>query len=114
MAKKFDELRKRMSPQAQESAEQRKQELLREMPLQELRQALAYSQADIAAILNVKQSSVSKIERETDMYISTLRRFIQAMGGTLDLVARFPDGEVKINHFKEYTRKEHDDDSAVA
>jgi len=101
MAKKFSELRKNMSAEAQESAVQRKLALLEEVPLQELRQALAFSQEDIASILEINQSSVSKIERETDMYLSTLRRFIQAMGGSLELVAKFPDGEVKINQIND-------------
>jgi transcriptional regulator with XRE-family HTH domain len=101
MAKKFSELRKKMSPEAQEFAAQRKLELIKEMPLRELRQALSFSQEDIATILEINQSSVSKIERETDMYISTLRRFVQAMGGSLELVAKFPEGEVKINQIKD-------------
>ncbi len=114
MAKKFSELRKNMSPAAQKSAEQRKLELLEEVPLQELRQALAFSQADIASILDINQSSVSKIERETDMYISTLRRFIQAMGGSLELVAKFPDGEVRINQIKDILLEGSDKKSALA
>lgn len=101
MAKKISELREKMSPSALESSEQRSRELLDEMPLQELRQAMAFSQEDIASILGINQSSVSKIERETDMYISTLRRFVQAMGGSLELVAKFPDGEVRINQIKD-------------
>jgi len=101
MAHNFSELRKAMSPVARKAAVQRKLELLEEVPLQELRQALAFSQKDIASTLNINQSSISKIERETDMYISTLRRFIQAMGGSLELVAKFPDGEVKINQLKD-------------
>ena len=101
MAKKFNQLRSKMTTTAQALASQRKLELLNELPLQELRQARALSQTDIAEILNVKQSTVSKIEREADMYLSTLRRFIHAMGGTLDLVAKFPEGEVKISQLKD-------------
>ena len=101
MARKFNELRGKMSPIARDLSVKRKKELLEEIPLQELRQARSLSQEDLAAVLKVKQSTVSKMERETDMYLSTLRRFIRAMGGTLDLVARFPEGDVKIRQFKD-------------
>lgn len=70
------------------------------MPLQELRQAHQMSQERIAEILHTKQANVSRIERRTDMYISTLRSYIEAMGGQLDIVARFPNGEVHINQFE--------------
>jgi DNA-binding XRE family transcriptional regulator len=101
MAKKYNQLRAQLSPAAQQLAAKRKLELLDELPLQELRQARSLSQADLAEILNVRQSSISKIERQTDMYLSTLRRFIGAMGGTLDLVATFPDGKIKISQIHE-------------
>jgi len=55
----------------------------------------------LAETLNVNQAAVSKIERRTDMYISTLRAYIRAMGGDLEIVAKFPDGEVKIVNFVE-------------
>ena len=50
-------------------------------------------------MLGVKQPAIAKIEKRTDMYLSTLRNMIMAMGGTLDLVARFPEGSVKIKQF---------------
>ena len=71
------------------------------MPLQELRQARQLSQEQRATILQVKQASISKLERRTDMYISTLRQFIEAMGGELEIVAKFPDGVVRITQFQE-------------
>jgi len=55
----------------------------------------------LAVSLHVKQASVSKLERRTDMYISTLRGYIKAMGGDLEIIARFPDGSVRINQFEE-------------
>jgi DNA-binding XRE family transcriptional regulator len=75
--------------------------MLVEMPLNELRQARALSQVKLAETLKVNQAAVSKIERRTDMYISTLRAYIRAMGGELEIVAKFPDGEVKIVNFVE-------------
>ncbi|MBI2354308.1 MAG: XRE family transcriptional regulator [Deltaproteobacteria bacterium] len=72
-----------------------------EKPLQELRQARKLSQEQMAKNLHTKQSNVSRIEKRTDMYISTLRGVIKAMGGDLEIVARFPDGNVRINQFVE-------------
>src|ERR1700730_16886036 len=58
--------------------------------LRELRKAAGKAQADIAAALKIKQPSVSKIEKQTDMYLSTLRSYVAAVGGKLDLVVRLP------------------------
>ena len=51
-------------------------------------------------LLCTKQANISRIERRTDMYISTLRSYIEAMGGELDIIARFPHGEIHINQFE--------------
>lgn len=101
MSKPFNTLRKKMSKPAQKAAKQKTQQMLKEMPLQELRQAHQMSQERLAELLSTKQANVSRIERRTDMYISTLRSYIEAMGGELDIVARFPDGEVHINQFED-------------
>lgn len=61
-----------------------------EMALQDLRKAMGKTQTEIAKRLKVGQDAVSKLEARSDMYISTLRGFVQAMGGELELVARFP------------------------
>lgn len=63
------------------------------------RQPPGLSQKDLAQALHVQQSSVAKLERRTDRYLSSLRNHIEAMGGQLDLIARFPDGSVKISNF---------------
>ena len=99
MAKKFSELRSRMSPQSRARAEARAQAMLAEMPLNELRQARGLSQKMLADVLHVQQPSIAKMEKRTDMYLSTLRSHIEAMGGKLDVIARFPDGSVKIKNF---------------
>ncbi len=91
MAKKFADLRAKMSPQAQA--------LLAEMPLNELRQARGLSQKMLSEVLHVQQPAIAKMEKRTDMYISTLRSHIEAMGGQLEVIARFPDGVVKISNF---------------
>jgi len=101
MAKKFGELRAKMSTASRARAKKRTKEMLKQMPLHELRRARGLSQESLAATLHVRQASISKLERRTDMYISTLRSHIQAMGGDLEIVARFPDGEVKISNFED-------------
>lgn len=100
MAKSFETLRGRMSPKAQAKASSKARAMMKEMPLAELRQARRLSQEQIASLLHVKQASVSKMERRTDMYLSTLRNFIYAMGGELEIKARFPEGTVKISDFE--------------
>src|SRR5436190_23191341 len=101
MSKPFNTLRKKMSPTAQAAATKKTKQMLKEMPLQELRQAHHMSQERLAELLSTKQANVSRMERRTDMYISTLRSYIEAMGGKLDIIAKFPDGEVYINQFED-------------
>ena len=101
MAKKFSALRARMSPQSRARAEVRAQAMLAEMPLNELRQARGLSQKMLAEVLHVQQPAIAKLEKRTDMYLSTLRSHIEAMGGELDVIARFPDGTVKISNFSD-------------
>jgi DNA-binding XRE family transcriptional regulator len=67
--------------------------------LNQLREARSLTQNNLASILGINQGSVSKMEKRTDMYISTLRSFIQAMGGQLQIKAVFPEGEVEIEQF---------------
>jgi len=95
-----------MTPKAQAKAEAEARLLEEEMNLAEVRRALKLSQDEIAQILQVGQGSVAKIEKRADMYVSTLRRFIEAMGGELEIVARFPDHAVKIKNFADLSRKE--------
>ncbi|SDS92011.1 XRE family transcriptional regulator [Pseudomonas oryzae] len=99
MAKKFSELRAAMSAEARAQAESAAQAMLAEMPLNELRQARGLSQKMLAEVLQVQQPAIAKMEKRADMYLSTLRSHIEAMGGELEVVARFPDGAVKISNF---------------
>lgn len=101
MTKKFSDLRARMSPEARARAEVKAQAILAEMPLNELRQARGLSQKMLAEVLHVQQPSIAKLEKRTDMYLSTLRSHIEAMGGELEVVARFPDGSVRISNFSD-------------
>lgn len=99
MARKFSELEAKMSAESIARSDKRYKEMLAEMPLHELRRARGISQEILAKNLHIKQPNVAKLEKRTDMYISTLRATIEAMGGTLDIVAHFPDGTVKITNF---------------
>ena len=101
MAKKFSDLRAKMKPEAQKRAVAMAKTMLAEMPLNELRQARGLSQKMLAEVLQVQQPSIAKLEKRTDMYLSTLRSHIEAMGGELDCVERLPDGSVKISNFSD-------------
>src|SRR5512139_2679001 len=101
MARKYAELRARMSPQSRAQARARARAMLAEMPLAELRRARGMSQKSLAEMLHVQQPSIARLEKRTDMYLSTLRSHIEAMGGELEVIARFPDGAVRISTFSE-------------
>ena len=99
MARKFSELRARMPAASRERAARKAEVMLAEMPLQELRQARGLSQKMLAELLHVQQPSIAKLEKRTDMYLSTLRSHIEAMGGQLEVIAQFPEGAVRISNF---------------
>ncbi len=97
----FSKLTQDFSATRKEKIAAKTTQLKEEMAIYELRQALKISQAELAEKLQVKQPAISRLEKRTDMYVSHLRQVIQAMGGELEIVARFADGEVKINNFSE-------------
>lgn len=96
MARKFSELRSKMSAESQARAKARTEEMLRDMRLAEIRRARELTQQQLATELKVNQAWISKVERQTDMYLSTLRAYIEAIGGELDIIARFGDDAVRI------------------
>lgn len=99
MAKSFQTLREKMSPESQERAKARTNEMLEELALQELRKALNLTQEQVAEAMQMNQAAVSKMEHQSDIYVSTLRKFVLALGGRVKIVASFPDREVVINQF---------------
>jgi len=99
MAKNFNALRERMSPEARKRAEMKAKRMLAEMPLNELREARRLTQEQLADQLGVGQAHVSRLERRADMYVSTLGRVVEAMGGRLEIRAVFPDGTVPLKRF---------------
>jgi DNA-binding transcriptional regulator YiaG len=102
MARNFQELRARMSAGAKAASDAERRRLMEEMSLYELRKARELTQTKVAAELHMGQGDVSKLERRTDMYISTLAGYLQAVGANLEIRAVFPDGRaVKITQFAE-------------
>jgi DNA-binding transcriptional regulator YiaG len=100
MTKNFKILREKMSPESRERSRVLAAKYRTEMPLNELREAREITQVHLAELLKVNQAAVSKMERRTDMYVSTLHHIIKAMGGELKITASFPDGSIEINQFR--------------
>ena len=94
----FSELTKDFSPQRKAEVEALTDSLREEMTLQELREALHIQQDELGELLGIKQAAVSRLERRSDMHLSNLRKAIEAMGGELIIIARFPNADVRLNN----------------
>lgn len=106
MARNYKELQAKMDPASSADNQRRVREELQRMALDELRSARQLTQADMAEMLDVPQSSISRIEQRADMYLSTLRNYVHAAGGALQIQAVFPDGgAVVIDRFGEYEER---------
>ncbi|AQT67398.1 Antitoxin HigA [Anaerohalosphaera lusitana] len=99
MARKFSELEKRMDPESVKRAKARAREEMAQMLLAEIRKETGITQENLAKSMGIKQPSLSKLESQRDMQISTLRRLIEALGGKLELIAHMPEGDIKISQF---------------
>lgn len=88
MAKKLDDVMAALPAKRRAKIEQRAQELA---SLKDLRQAVEKTQVDLAEALGVGQDTISRLEQRSDMLLSTLRRYVEGMGGKLELVAQFPN-----------------------
>lgn len=93
----FSDLRKTMSPERRARNKRETVQLLEGLALFELRQSREQSQDSVAAHLQVGQPAVAKMERRGDMYVSNLRRYVEALGGKLEINARFPDSVIPIS-----------------
>ncbi|CAM2141769.1 protein of unknown function [Pararobbsia alpina] len=96
MTRKFSDLEAKMSPERLAATDALAKEIIAEMNLANMRQSRGLSQSDIADALDVHQPAIAKIEQRSDMHVSTLRNYIEAMGGKLLLYALLPDGITKI------------------
>ena len=114
MAHNWSDIRRTLSPEQEEETRQYVRSVVEAVTLNQLREARSLTQANLAAILGVNQGSVSKMEKRTDMYVSTLRSFIQAMGGQLQITAVFPEGEVQIDQFESVAVPPEDSKQATA
>ena len=99
MARSFEELRKQIPPERRARNRRRAQELLAELRLREVRAACELTQEELAERLNIDQPNVSRLERRSDVHVSTLADYIAALGGRLELLAVFPEGTVRIDQF---------------
>lgn len=93
----FGELTRRLPPARKARIADKAAALNTALTLHELRKARTVSQQQLASKLAVGQPAVAKLERRSDMYVSNLRRYVEALGGTLEIAARFPDGAVTID-----------------
>ena len=92
MAITLDDKMKKLSRARRKKIEARAAQLIaEEMSLRDLRKALGLTQERIAEVLNIGQHGVSRLEKRSDLLISTLRSYVEAMGGSLSLIAEFPD-----------------------
>ena len=101
MVIRLDDFVAKLPKKQQQAIKKRSAALIaEEATLRQLREARKRSQVELGEKLHIKQAAVSKLERRTDMYLSTLRSYIEAMGGKLEIIARFPDKAVRIMQFE--------------
>ncbi len=102
MTRRFSELIKDFSPDRHERIATEADALIREYRLlKALRQEQELSQTELAALMGIRQASVSKLENQTDMQLSTLRKYVAALGGELEINVRFKDRTVNISALQE-------------
>ena len=101
MTRNFRELQRKMASASRARSEARAAAMLKDMALDELRTARAMTQAELGRKLGLKQAAISRMERRTDVYVSTLTKFVEAMGGQLEIRVAFPDGTIRINQFSD-------------
>ena len=99
MANKWKEIRRELAPEREARLEARVVAELARLPLAEVRKAREMTQVKLAEALQVSQAAISKLEQRSDMYLSTLRSYVEALGGCLEIRAIFPGGEVVVEKF---------------
>jgi len=99
MARRFEELLEEMPPERRARICLRTQEMLADLRLREVRAACELTQQELAERLQIDQPNVSRLERRSDVHVSTLADYVAALGGRLELLAVFPEGTVRIDQF---------------
>ena len=100
MAHKFEKLERKLDPKRVKAAKAKAKNIMTEMLLAEIRKEVGLTQQHLSDALGIKQPSLSKLESQEDMQISTLQKIIQALGGQLELIAHMPCGDIRISQFK--------------
>ncbi len=95
----IQKLRERMTPEARRRATLKAREMTAEMLISEIRREAGFTQEQVAELLGIRQPSLSKLESQDDMQISTLRRIVNALGGELEIIAHMPAGDIRIRQF---------------
>ena len=108
MAKNWKEIRKNLGSEREARIKDRVRDEIARLSLNQLREARSLTQNSLAELLGIPQGGVSRLERRADMYVSTLRNYIRAMGGELKITAVFPNGAVEISQFQDV--EEHGND----
>jgi transcriptional regulator with XRE-family HTH domain len=98
MAQKWSDIRRKHAPEVEERI--RRKVAAKGMTLNQLREARQLTQVNLAGALKINQGAVSMMEKRTHMYVSTLRNYIEAMGGELKITAELPEGAIQIEQFE--------------
>jgi predicted XRE-type DNA-binding protein len=101
VAKNWKEIRKNLGSEREARIKGRLRDEIARLSLNQLREARSLTQTSLAELLGIPQGGVSRLERRADMYVSTLRNYIRAMGGELKITAVFPNGAVEISQFQD-------------
>jgi transcriptional regulator with XRE-family HTH domain len=96
----YQNLQRKMTPKQLAESEAQSRVMMAEMLLAEIRKSVGLTQEDLAAAIGIQQPSLSKLENQDDMQISTLRRLIEGLGGSLEIIAHLPKGDVRISQFQ--------------
>lgn len=99
MRKNYRDLQDKLPPDVRTRAAETARRI-EQAQLDELRRSRKMTQQEIAQRMGTGQANVSKLERRSDMHVSTLQTLIRALGGELEIIARFPEGDVRITQFE--------------
>jgi len=103
MAKNFNALLDKMTPKARTRAEAKANVMLEELELEKLRQAAQLTQEHVAEEMGVNQAAVSKLEKRTDVLLSTLGNFVRALGGRMEILIQFPNATFRFQNISGLT-----------
>lgn len=99
MAKKWRDLVARMPPERRRAVAARVERRMRELPLIEVRRQLNLNRKAVADRMGTSRSSITRLERESEIHLPELLRYVEALGGELEITARFPEGDVPLHEW---------------